>query len=58
MAEEKKLCLNIARGMIEHARNNPHELYVKGEKELEQEATKNKIPDQKQNISDKKIIQF
>ena len=56
--EEKKLCLNIARGMIEHARNNPHELYVKGEKKLEQEATKNKIPDHSQNVSDKKIIQF
>ena len=54
--EEKKLCRNIARGMVEHARKNPKELYTKGENELKKEAIKEEI--NRNELKEKKIIKF
>lgn len=56
--QDKEMCINIARGMIEYAQKNPHELFLAGEKILKKESKTEENSPEIKNSNSKNVINF
>ena len=56
--KDKEMCINIARGMIEYAQKNPHELFLAGEKILKKESKTEENSPEIKNSNSENVINF